>query len=138
VAAALFHQFVIRDGTFGRMLPRVRKMRREIVVAKTRPLPRSLEGIGRDLAHLHRGFLGQQSLRFPNAAAGPRRTPVLFHVVEQDHRAITRRTLGFKIFRCARILLASIELMHMIAKGQMKCAREIQLFDADQFYDVET
>jgi transposase len=32
--------------------------------------------------------------------------------------------LGFKTFRCARILLAGIEIMHMIAKGQVKCARE--------------
>ena len=47
------------------------------------------------------------------------------NLVEQDHRAIKRRTrpmLGFKTFRCARILLAGIEIMHMIAKGQMKCA----------------
>ena len=44
-------------------------------------------------------------------------------IVEQDHRAIKRRTrpmLGFKDFRCARILLSGIELMHMISKGQMK------------------
>ena len=27
--------------------------------------------------------------------------------------------LGFKTFRCARILLGGIELMHMIKKGQM-------------------
>ena len=30
--------------------------------------------------------------------------------------------LGFKEFRCARILLSGIELMHMIRKGQMKTA----------------
>lgn len=40
------------------------------------------------------------------------------------HRwAIKRRTrpmLGFSNFRCARILLSSIELMHMIANGQME------------------
>jgi len=61
--------------------------------------------------------------------------------VEQDHRAIKRRTrpmLGFKTVRCARILLAGIELMHMIAKGQMKCARGIHLSGADQFYDLAT
>jgi hypothetical protein len=28
--------------------------------------------------------------------------------------------LDFMTFRCARILLGGIELMHMIAKGQMK------------------
>ena len=62
-------------------------------------------------------------------------------LVEQDHRAIKRRTrpmLGFKTFRCARILLAGIEIMHMIAKGQMKCARGIHPSGADQFYDLAT
>jgi transposase-like protein len=45
------------------------------------------------------------------------------NTIEQDHWAIKRRTrpmLGFKIFPCARILLGGIELMRMIAKGQMK------------------
>ena len=28
--------------------------------------------------------------------------------------------LGFKSFRCARVILGGIELMHMIAKGQTK------------------
>ena len=32
---------------------------------------------------------------------------------------------GFKTFRRARILLGGIEVMHMITKGQMKCAREL-------------
>ena len=48
-----------------------------------------------------------------------RQSKYLNNLVEQDHRAIKRRTrpmLGFKTFRCARILLAGIELMHMIAK----------------------
>src|ERR1700761_7440348 len=52
-----------------------------------------------------------------------RQTKYLNNIIEQDHRAIKRRTrpmLGFKNFRCARILLGGIELMHMIAKGQMK------------------
>jgi putative transposase len=55
-----------------------------------------------------------------------RQSKYLNNLVEQDHRAIKRRTrsmLGFKTLRCARIFLASIEVMHMIAKGQMKCAR---------------
>ncbi|MEA3134453.1 MAG: putative transposase, partial [Gammaproteobacteria bacterium] len=70
-----------------------------------------------------------------------RQSRYLNNLVEQDHRAIKRRTrpmLGFKTFRCARILLAGIELMHMIAKGQMKCARGIHLSGADQFYDLAT
>ncbi|MPW18150.1 IS6 family transposase [Paraburkholderia sp. CNPSo 3157] len=50
-----------------------------------------------------------------------RQSKYLNNMVEQDHRAIKRRTLGFKTFRCARILLAGIEVMHMIAKGQIVC-----------------
>jgi transposase-like protein len=52
-----------------------------------------------------------------------RQVKYLNNIVEQDHRAIKRRTrpmLGFKDFSCARILLSGIELMHMISKGQMK------------------
>ncbi|MBK5051338.1 IS6 family transposase [Paraburkholderia domus] len=52
-----------------------------------------------------------------------RQKKYLNNVVEQDHRAIKPRTrpmLGFKSFRCARIILGGIELMHMIVKGQMK------------------
>ncbi|MGF6851425.1 transposase-like protein [Paraburkholderia sp. CI3] len=63
----------------------------------------------------------------------------LNNLVEQDHRAIKRRTrpmLGFKTFRCARILLAGIEVMHMIAKGQMTCASGTCRSVADQFYDL--
>lgn len=52
-----------------------------------------------------------------------RQAKSLNKIVEQDHRAITRRTrpmMGFKDFRCARILLGGIELMHMITKGQIQ------------------
>src|SRR6266404_5103396 len=68
-----------------------------------------------------------------------RQNKYLNNIVEQDHRAIKRRTrpmLGFKTFRCARILLAGIEIMHMIAKGQMKCARATSPSAADQFYSL--
>jgi transposase-like protein len=47
----------------------------------------------------------------------------LNNTVEQDHRAIKRRTrpmLGFKNFRFTRILLSGIELMRMIAKGKIE------------------
>ncbi|OXC77958.1 Mobile element protein [Caballeronia sordidicola] len=67
------------------------------------------------------------ALQAVNAA---RETPIMIrqlkylnNVVEQDHRAvkrITRPMLGFKDFRCARIILSGIEVMHMIRKGQMK------------------
>jgi transposase-like protein len=52
-----------------------------------------------------------------------RQVKYLNNIVEQDHRAIKRRArpmLGFKEFRCARILLSGIGLMHMVRKGQMK------------------
>jgi putative transposase len=45
----------------------------------------------------------------------------LNNLVEQDHRAIKRRTRPmreFKTFRCARTLLTGIEIMHIIAKGR--------------------
>jgi len=51
-----------------------------------------------------------------------RQSKYLNNIIEQDHRAIKRRTrpmLGFKKFRCARILLGGIEIMHLIVKGQM-------------------
>ncbi|MFL9921710.1 IS6 family transposase [Paraburkholderia fungorum] len=77
-----------------------------------------------------------------------RETPVrirqpkhLNNLVKQDHRAIKPRTrpmLGFKTSRCARFLLAGIEIMHMIAKGQMKCARGTPPSAPDQFYELAT
>ena len=70
-----------------------------------------------------------------------RQSKYLNNLVEQDHRAIKRRTrpmLGFKTFRCARILLGGIEVMHMITKGQIKCARRTAPTAADQFYELAT
>jgi putative transposase len=52
-----------------------------------------------------------------------RQNKYLNNIVEQDHRAIKRiikPMMGFKDFRCARIILAGIELMHMIRIGQMQ------------------
>jgi putative transposase len=49
-----------------------------------------------------------------------RQSKYLNNIVEQDHRAvnrITRPMLGFKSFRCARVLIAGIEAMHMIRKA---------------------
>lgn len=67
-----------------------------------------------------------------------RQSKYLNNLVEQDHRAIKRRTrpmLGFKKFRCARILLGGIEVMHMIATGQMENAC-IDRTPAEQFYSL--
>ncbi|MEX3527428.1 MAG: DDE-type integrase/transposase/recombinase, partial [Burkholderia sp.] len=61
----------------------------------------------------------------------------LNNIVEQDHRAIKRIVkpmLGFKSFRCARIILSGIEIMHMIRKGQMKVDSKAPLSVAQQFY----
>lgn len=44
--------------------------------------------------------------------------------------------LGFKAFRCARILLGGIELMHMIAKGQMQRPDGSNPSAAEQFYSL--
>lgn len=61
----------------------------------------------------------------------------LNNIVEQDHRdvkRVIRPMLNFKSFRLARNVLASIELMHMICKGQMIVAEENQMSFAEQFY----
>ncbi|KWR87604.1 transposase [Cupriavidus sp. IDO] len=44
--------------------------------------------------------------------------------------------LGFKAFRSARILLGGIELMNMIAKGQMQRSGEATVCAAQQFYSL--
>src|ERR1700674_4147622 len=52
-----------------------------------------------------------------------RQVKYLNNIVEQDHRAIKRRTrpmMGFKDFRCARIILSGMETMHMIRKERIK------------------
>jgi putative transposase len=67
-----------------------------------------------------------------------RQNKYLNNIVEQDHRAIKRITkpmMGFKNFRCARIILAGIELMHMIRKGQMKDGG-VDRTVAEQFYSL--
>jgi transposase-like protein len=68
-----------------------------------------------------------------------RQCKYLNNIVEQDHRAIkriVRPMLGFKVFRCARILIAGIETMHMIRKGQIHCHDGEVLSAADQFYSL--
>ena len=57
--------------------------------------------------------------------------------MEQDHRAIKRVTgpmLNFKSFQAARNVLAGIELMHMIRKGQLLLEGCTELSFAKQFY----
>jgi putative transposase len=67
-----------------------------------------------------------------------RQCKYLNNIVEQDHRTIKRLTkpmLGFKSWHSARILLAGIETMHMIRKGQLSRRRRA-VSAAEQFYSL--
>ncbi len=66
-----------------------------------------------------------------------RQVKYLNNIVEQDHRAIKRVTkpmLNFKSFRSAGSVIAGIELMHMIRKGQFAVDDASPMSFADQFY----
>ena len=66
-----------------------------------------------------------------------RQVKYLNNIVEQDHRAIKRVTkpmLNFKSFCAAKYVLAGIELMHMIRKGQLMMAVGNERSFADQVY----
>ena len=68
-----------------------------------------------------------------------RQNKYLNNIVEQDHRGVKRVTqpmLGFKSFWSARILIAGIETMHMIRKGQMDCPAGSPASAANQFYSL--
>ncbi|ENM1808710.1 DDE-type integrase/transposase/recombinase, partial [Klebsiella variicola] len=66
-----------------------------------------------------------------------RQSKYLNNRVEQDHRNIKRRIrlmLGFKSFRRAQTILAGIELLHMIRKGQYQHPAGDGMSPAEQFY----
>jgi len=68
-----------------------------------------------------------------------RQNKYLNNIVEQDHLAvkrITRPMLGFKSFWSARIVIAGIEVMHMIRKGQLDCPGGQTMSAANQFYSL--
>ena len=68
-----------------------------------------------------------------------RQNKCLNNIVEQDHRAIKRITwpmLDFKSLWSARIIIARIEIMHMIRKGQMDCPAGQPMSAAQQFYSL--
>lgn len=68
-----------------------------------------------------------------------RQVKYLNNIMEQDHRAVkrvTRPMLGFKSFRSAQAVLAGIELMHMIRKGQYMMEGCDGMTFADQFYTL--
>ena len=92
----------------------------------------TIDKSGANLAGLHAVNAGRET------PIKIRQVKYLNNVVEQDHRAIKRRTrpmLGFKTFRCARILLSGIEVMHMIVKEQMK-NHGIGRTPAEKFYSL--
>jgi len=66
-----------------------------------------------------------------------RQNKYLNNLIEQDHRNIKRRIrlmLGFKSFRRAQTILAGIELLHMIRKGQYQHPAGDGMSPAEQFY----
>ena len=68
---------------------------------------------------------------------GIRQVKYLDNIVEQDHRAVkrvTRPMLGLKSFRSAQAVLAGIEPMHMIRKGQFMMEGGDGMSLSNQFY----
>jgi transposase-like protein len=68
-----------------------------------------------------------------------RQSKYLNNLVEQDHRSIKRRIrpmMGFKSFDCAARLIAGIETMHMVKKGQLRCPGGLAFSDAGCFYSL--
>ena len=68
-----------------------------------------------------------------------RQSKYLNNRVEQDHRAVKRQVqpmMGFKTFESARKLIAGIETIHMIKKGQLRCFKGLVVSDADRFYSL--
>jgi putative transposase len=68
-----------------------------------------------------------------------RQSKYLNNLVEQDHRAIKRRTrpmLGFKDFHAAAKIIAGIEVMHMIRKGQWAGSERQAMSAAELFYSL--
>ena len=70
-----------------------------------------------------------------------RQSKYLNNLVEQDHRAVKRRVrpmMGFKSFTSATRLIAGIETMHMVRKGQLRCSKGPAFTPADKFYSLAT
>ena len=68
-----------------------------------------------------------------------RQCKYLNNLVEQDHRAIKRRTrpmLGFKDFHSAAKIITGIETMHMINKGQWAGPEGQVMSAAELFYSL--
>jgi putative transposase len=66
-----------------------------------------------------------------------RQMKYLNHVVEQDHRSVTRVTrpmLGCKSFDAAQSTFIGIDLMHMLRKGQLEDGVAQDFTPAEPFY----
>ena len=66
-----------------------------------------------------------------------RQVKYLNNIVEQDPRfvkRVTRPMLGYKTFRATRAVLAGIELMQIIRKGQLSAKKGKDLSFSEQFY----
>ena len=89
-----------------------------------------------DKSGVNKSVIGSDHRR-PANQGWVRQIKYLNNVVEQDHRAVKRNTrpmLGFKSFHAAASVLAGIELMHTIRKGQMTMLGGQTLSFSDQFY----
>ena len=68
-----------------------------------------------------------------------RQSKYLTNMVEQDHRAVKRITdpmMGFKFFWSAQKLIAGIETIHMVKRGQLHCPGGQAMSAANQFYNL--
>ena len=68
-----------------------------------------------------------------------RQNKYLNNMIEQDHRAIKRRTkpaLGYKSFNEAKQTIAGIEIVHMIKKGQLKNSNQNNKSNFSQFLSL--
>ena len=82
---------------------------------------------------------GQRPLGQAVGARCHRRSLTLNNLIEQDHRAIKRRIRpmpGFKDFHCAAKIIAGIEVMHMIRKGQWAGPEGQVMSSAELFYSL--
>ena len=78
-----------------------------------------------------------QIIEDQNLSIPVRQVKYLNNIVEQDHRAVKRVArimLGFNAFKSAKSVIAGIELMRMIRKGQLMMEGCREMSFADQFY----
>lgn len=86
------------------------------------PISNTLDGY----AASHRAVreLSAQSSRWKDTRL--RSSKYLNNMIEQDHRGVKSRInpmLGFKVFDCAAVTIAGVELLHRIRKGQFNLSR---------------